>query len=255
MYSAPLNRFSGFLQTLHSIKMPTQQSVSAPSTTIVLMTTCTACLPETLGLGSVSPLTDVKRPVVELLSTPPRRGRRWLTDTCSMKEVPYLRKYHHSNICHGNKDSGNISFKMIPHKAWIYCSFYAIALSRYDIIFLFFFKYKSQVGKSGTSWFSQERTGLRRGRSLVQAPVQTKHEKPSALERGTKSPNAHNDSFRGVYCLCPYTHDPERDTVVKKKKVHYICQMVWILLIVSHFNSPSAFLMFCSKCCWKFKMS
>lgn len=60
-------------------------------------------LPETLGRGSVSPLTDENRPVVELLSTPPRRGRRWLTDTCSMNEVPYLRKYHHSNIC-GKKD-------------------------------------------------------------------------------------------------------------------------------------------------------
>lgn len=34
-----------------------------------------------------------------LLSTPPSRGRRWLTETCSMKEVPYLRKYHHSKIC------------------------------------------------------------------------------------------------------------------------------------------------------------
>lgn len=56
------------------------------------------CLPETLGLGSASPLTEENRPVVELLSTPPRRGRRWLTDTCSMNEVPYLRKYHHSNI-------------------------------------------------------------------------------------------------------------------------------------------------------------
>lgn len=33
-------------------------------------------LPETLGLGSASPFTDVKKPVVELLSTPPRRGRR-----------------------------------------------------------------------------------------------------------------------------------------------------------------------------------
>lgn len=54
--------------------------------------------PETLGLGSASPFTDENSPVVELLSTPPRRGRRWLTDTCSIKEVPYLRKYHHSNI-------------------------------------------------------------------------------------------------------------------------------------------------------------
>lgn len=34
-----------------------------------------------------------------LLSTPPSRGRRWLTETCSMKDVPYLRKYHHSKIC------------------------------------------------------------------------------------------------------------------------------------------------------------
>lgn len=68
-------------------------------------------LPETLGLGSASPLTDVKSPVVELLSTPPRRGRRWLTDTCSMKEVPYLRKYHHSNICGGNTFRDNTFYK------------------------------------------------------------------------------------------------------------------------------------------------
>lgn len=68
-------------------------------------------LPETLGLGSASPLTDVKSPVVELLSTPPRRGRRWLTDTCSMKEVPYLRKYHHSNICGGDTFRDNTFYK------------------------------------------------------------------------------------------------------------------------------------------------
>lgn len=69
------------------------------------------CIPETLGLGSASPLTDAKRPVVELLSTPPRRGRRWLTETCSMNEVPYLRKYHHSNICCEDTYGDNMLYK------------------------------------------------------------------------------------------------------------------------------------------------
>lgn len=71
--------------------------------------TRTHVLPETLGLASASPCTDAKKPVVALLSTPPRRGRRWLTDTCSMNEVPYLRKYHHSNIWSGGHVNANIS--------------------------------------------------------------------------------------------------------------------------------------------------
>lgn len=55
-------------------------------------------LPDTLWrLESASPLLVLEL-LGELLSTPPSRGRRWLTDTCSMKEVPYFLKYHHSNI-------------------------------------------------------------------------------------------------------------------------------------------------------------
>lgn len=55
-------------------------------------------LPETLCLlESESPLLELEL-LEELLSTPPRRGRKWLTETCSMNDVPYLRKYHHSNI-------------------------------------------------------------------------------------------------------------------------------------------------------------
>ena len=55
--------------------------------------------PDTLcRLESASPLLVLVL-VGVLLSTPPSRGRRWLTDTCSMKEVPYFLKYHHSNIC------------------------------------------------------------------------------------------------------------------------------------------------------------
>lgn len=56
-------------------------------------------LPDTLcRLESASPLLVLEL-LGELLSTPPSRGRRWLTDTCSMKEVPYFLKYHHSKIC------------------------------------------------------------------------------------------------------------------------------------------------------------
>lgn len=55
-------------------------------------------LPDTLcRFESASPLLVLEL-LGELLSTPPSRGRRWLTDTCSMKEVPYFLKYHHSNI-------------------------------------------------------------------------------------------------------------------------------------------------------------
>lgn len=55
-------------------------------------------LPETLGRCSTSPLAEEKRLAELLVSTPPRRGRKWLTDTCSMKDVPYFLKYHHSKI-------------------------------------------------------------------------------------------------------------------------------------------------------------
>lgn len=55
-------------------------------------------LPDTLcRLESASPLL-VFGLLGELLSTPPSRGRRWLTETCSMNEVPYFLKYHHSKI-------------------------------------------------------------------------------------------------------------------------------------------------------------
>ena len=31
-------------------------------------------------------------------SPPPNRGDMWLRETCSMKDVPYFLKYHHSKI-------------------------------------------------------------------------------------------------------------------------------------------------------------
>lgn len=102
LYSAPLNRFRGFLQTLHSTKK--KYGVISGSTRSCFNIVSGRHVPETLGLGSASPFTEENKPVVELLSTPPRRGRRWLTETCSINEVPYLRKYHHSNICN-RKDS------------------------------------------------------------------------------------------------------------------------------------------------------
>lgn len=61
-------------------------------------------LPDTLcRFESASPLLVLEL-LGELLSTPPSRGRRWLTDTCSMKEVPYFLKYHHSNIWKRNTE-------------------------------------------------------------------------------------------------------------------------------------------------------
>lgn len=116
LYSAPLKRFKGFLQTLHSTKMNTLLwLLLVVVVSVVLLLQYESCpyLPETLGLGSASPLTDENRPVVELLSTPPRRGRRWLTETCSMNEVPYLRKYHHSNICDKKAFLKSYSDKML----------------------------------------------------------------------------------------------------------------------------------------------
>lgn len=62
-----------------------------------LLQTC-VWLPETLGRCSTSPLAEEKRLAELLVSTPPRRGRKWLTDTCSIKDVPYFLKYHHSKI-------------------------------------------------------------------------------------------------------------------------------------------------------------
>lgn len=50
-----------------------------------------------------------------LFSTPPMSGLRWLTDTCSMKDVPYFRKCHHSNTCYGReKKAPNISLGNNP---------------------------------------------------------------------------------------------------------------------------------------------
>lgn len=107
LYSAPLKRLSGFLHTLHSMKrirrLELRAAARSGGSAVGFY-----LIPETLGLGSASPFTDAKKPVGELLSTPPKRGRRWLTDTCSMNEVPYLRKYHHSNIWSG----GNINRDM-----------------------------------------------------------------------------------------------------------------------------------------------
>ncbi|TNN45824.1 hypothetical protein EYF80_043979 [Liparis tanakae] len=55
-------------------------------------------LPETLGLGSASPLTDANRPVVELLSTPPRRGRRRSKlRECHSYDVNDFRSQHHES--------------------------------------------------------------------------------------------------------------------------------------------------------------
>ena len=40
------------------------------------------------------PLVSVVEP-----SVPPSNGDMWLSDTCSMNDVPYFLKYHHSKIC------------------------------------------------------------------------------------------------------------------------------------------------------------
>lgn len=33
------------------------------------------------------------------VGSPPSKGDMWLSDTCSINDVPYFLKYHHSNIC------------------------------------------------------------------------------------------------------------------------------------------------------------
>jgi hypothetical protein len=40
-----------------------------------------------------------------LFSVPPISVRKWLMDTCSIKDVPCLWKYHHSNIYDKDKTS------------------------------------------------------------------------------------------------------------------------------------------------------
>lgn len=53
----------------------------------------TACWPVAVTLPF-----DTTLFVSPLLSPPPIHGLIWFSDTCSINEVPYLRKYHHSNI-------------------------------------------------------------------------------------------------------------------------------------------------------------
>ena len=45
-------------------------------------------------------------------SPPPSNGDMWFNDTCSINDVPYFLKYHHSNICnteHNDINKGKIS--------------------------------------------------------------------------------------------------------------------------------------------------
>lgn len=37
------------------------------------------------------------------VSPPPSNGEMWFKETCSMKDVPYFLKYHHSKICEQSK--------------------------------------------------------------------------------------------------------------------------------------------------------
>ena len=81
------------------IVLPEEQKVYSVESSATNTDSVIGAVPDTLGLGSADPLTGEKRPPEELLfSTPPSRGRRWLTDTCSIKDVPYFLKYHHSKI-------------------------------------------------------------------------------------------------------------------------------------------------------------
>lgn len=80
LYSAPLKRFRGFLHTLHSDKF---------------------CL-----LVSLSLFLEGDPGSEMLLSVPPISGCKWLTDTCSIKDVPCLWKYHHSNTSSPDRELG-----------------------------------------------------------------------------------------------------------------------------------------------------
>jgi len=54
-------------------------------------------------LVSLSPAENAAVAGGPFSAPPPMRGLRWLTETCSMNDVPYFRKCHHSNTCHRRK--------------------------------------------------------------------------------------------------------------------------------------------------------
>lgn len=45
--------------------------------------------------------------VSSVISDPPSKGEIWFKEICSIKDVPYFLKYHHSNICNAKKKNNN----------------------------------------------------------------------------------------------------------------------------------------------------
>ncbi len=94
-YSAPRNNAQGFFQTLHSFVPVTGVVESIPFDKPLV--------PLELSPPLVNDDEDGKDKSLlineELLdSLPFKIGVKWLIDTCSINDVPYRLKYHHSNI-------------------------------------------------------------------------------------------------------------------------------------------------------------
>ena len=115
-YSPPRNRFNGFLHTLHSsinTKCISNQCISNNLWLFSIKqssynTLSAGFSQENQNIGKhILPGTVAWGVLLLVLgvdgslgggSPPPSQGLKWFRETCSINEVPYLRKYHHSNI-------------------------------------------------------------------------------------------------------------------------------------------------------------
>ena len=79
---------------------------------------CPWLLPLLLPLVMVLLLVPLLLPFSLLFvpSVPPNNGDMWFSDTCSINDVPYFLKYHHSNICKNKYRNKNTGFRFFPKK-------------------------------------------------------------------------------------------------------------------------------------------
>lgn len=68
------------------------------------------------------------------LSFPPSKGDMWFRDTCSMKEVPYFLKYHHSKIW---KRQINIIGTQIFF-SFLLINFYSLEITKFSAIYKYY---------------------------------------------------------------------------------------------------------------------
>ena len=96
----------GFLHTLHSAEKRDDsiRGKSAPVKNLQWMVSCWQAGSTTWECFLPAMLPPCWLPCC-WLSLPPNNGPRCAKDTCSIKDMPYFRKYHHSNICKKNVES------------------------------------------------------------------------------------------------------------------------------------------------------